>query len=129
MSHTHADSWSSAGPLKVQPVGTECQCATTHSPVAVLLEHHHIWPQEFDGPTVAENLIWICATTHNTVHTYLRLFLTAGKVLSLADLRTVLAAKGYPTHVHRYSVELAHMGFLRIQAKAITPENTWVPKR
>lgn len=115
-SHTH--------PVALQPPGTECPCVATHVPAAVLLEYHHIWPQEFGGPTVPENLIWICATAHNTVHTYLRAFLRADRVLRISELREALAAKGYPTHLHMFSIELAHQGFVWLKAREIRPDNT-----
>lgn len=116
-------------PLNLQPEGVECQCMASHSPTPLVLEHHHIWPQEFNGPTVPENMIWICATTHNTVHTYLRIFLALDQVLSSGPLRDALRAKKYPPYISRYAMDLAHMGYLRIKAGAINPSNTLEPRR
>jgi hypothetical protein len=129
MSATNPAVWSATGPLTVQPPGTECQCSARHSPAPVVLEYHHIWPQEFDGPTVPENRVWICATTHNTVHAYLRLFVAADAVLPRAQLRIALGHHHYPLIINHYAFELARMGFMRIKAGAITPENTWEPTR
>lgn len=129
MSASDPSTSATSGPVRLQPSGTVCQCASRHSPEPVVLENHHIWPQEFHGPTVPLNRVWICATTHNTVHAYLRMFLAADEVLNRAALRVALEDKGYPVVINRYAFELARMGFMRIKAGQITPENTWEPKR
>lgn len=108
-----------SGPVTLAPVGTTCACVTTHRPDSVVLEHHHVWPQEFGGPTVAENLVWICATAHNSVHAYLRRFIHAGQMLSPAPLRVALAAAGYPTYVNPYTWQLAVTGYDRLTRRAM----------
>lgn len=48
----------------------------------VPVDLHHIWPQEFGGPTRAENLIVLCANGHRLVHEYLELLINGnGKVV------------------------------------------------
>lgn len=46
-----------------------CQVHKSHTPRSHINEKHHIWPQGRGGPTVAENLVVVCATGHNNIHT------------------------------------------------------------
>ena len=105
----------------LQPAGVDCGCVATHSPPSVLLEHHHVWPQEFGGPTVPDNLVWICASTHNSVHVFLRLFAAAKRSLSVDELRAALTAGGYPAYVNRYTYRLAVRGWVAIQTGTVQP--------
>lgn len=106
-------------PIELQPVGTRCHCVATHNPPSLVFEKHHIWPKEFGGPTTPENLVYVCATTHNNVHAYLRCFVAAGRILLWNELRYVadgkpegwLAEYNYPPHINEYAYELAKKGF------------------
>lgn len=106
-------------PGRIAPPGTRCPCVTVHKPEVVIPELHHVWPKEFGGPTVPENLVYICATAHNSVHAYLRLFLAAEKILPVPLLKVALAQKGYPAYVNRYTFGLASLGYDRIQRGAL----------
>lgn len=106
-------------PLALQPLGTKCECVTTHRPPSAQFEHHHIWPQEFGGPTVPENLVYICATTHNTVHAYIHAFRGAGTLLTQAQLRAQLGKWNYPAVVQGYAYSLAALGYDRITRGAL----------
>jgi hypothetical protein len=122
--HPIVSSTSHAHAVAVQPAGTVCRCTTEHSPVNVQMEHHHIWPAELGGPSEPENRVWICATAHNTVHVYLRVFLEGARVLPITGLRSALVERGYPARVHRYALDLAHQGFLWVRDQRIGPDNT-----
>ena len=98
-------------PATLQPVGTTCACVTEHRPVSLVFERHHIWPKEYGGPTVDENLVYVCATTHNNVHAYLRAFVAAGRLLNQDELRASLATWHYDAHVQRYAYDLAVQGW------------------
>jgi len=100
-------------PLELQPEGTTCQCVSEHRPPSIQFEHHHIWPKEDGGPTVPENLVYICATCHNNVHCYLRAFTTAGRVLTPDELRPALDQWHYTPHVQGYAYGLAVLGWTR----------------
>jgi hypothetical protein len=39
----------------------------------VPLDRHHIWPQADGGPTLPDNLVWVCPNGHREIHEYLRL--------------------------------------------------------
>jgi len=102
-------------PLTLQPSGTTCVCVKSHRPASVQFERHHIWPKEYGGPSVDENLVYICGTTHNTVHAYIRAFVAAGGVLSRDDLRDALKKWNYTEVVQRYAYNLAVLGYERWQ--------------
>lgn len=106
-------------PLTLQPAGTVCACVSEHRPVSVQFERHHIWPQEHGGPSVGENLVYICATTHNTVHAYLRAFVREDRVLSRSELRAALPRWNYTAVVHGYAYDLAVLGFERMKRNAL----------
>lgn len=106
-------------PLALQPPGTKCLCVKSHRPLSVVFERHHIWPQEYDGPTVAANLVYICATAHNTTHAYLRAFIAANAVLTRSQLRLNLPKWNYPTAIQGYAYDLAVLGYNRITRGAL----------
>lgn len=101
-------------PVELQPVGTTCACVAVHRPPSVQFERHHIWPKEFGGPTVDENLVYICATTHNTVHAYIRAFLDAGRALNWNELRVALPKWNYTVAINGYAYDLAVLGYERM---------------
>lgn len=96
----------SAGPLllPVREGGPMCRCVATHVPKVHVLEWHHIWPREFDGPTILENLIALCGSAHNEVHFLLRYMLAGRK---LPDLRTF----------NTYLLRVAEQGLRRVRAR------------
>lgn len=66
-----------AGSLEARPAGPRvCLCCTSHTPVVKEneLEAHHVWPLGEGGPDVKENLLWLCANTHNKVHNLWRIY-------------------------------------------------------
>lgn len=116
-----------SSPATVQPVGTVCLCVAVHSPPSVQFEYHHIWPREYGGPTTGANMVYICATTHNTVHAYLRAFMRAEKILNRADLRASLVASHYTPVVQGYAYALAARGFVAISAHVEHPASLLSP--
>ena len=97
--------------------GAECLCVSEHRPGVLEYEHHHIWPQEFGGPSVAENMVWICPTTHTNVHELLRYFLKYG-LLSYGGAQAV-----WDRPVNRYAYDLAVEGYHRVKAQRIDWRN------
>ncbi len=99
----------------LQPSGVDCQCVAVHNPRNVLLEWHHVWPREWGGPSVPENMVWLCASAHNTVHVYMRAMDSAGYALARSELRAALVARHYPDYLNAYTYGLAVTGFTRRQ--------------
>ncbi len=106
-------------PLTLQPPDTTCGCVTTHAPTNIQYERHHIWPQEFGGPSVPENLIYICSNTHNNIHAYLRAFAARKALLTTTQLRADLPQWHYAPSVQGYAYQLACTGWDRIQRQAL----------
>jgi len=80
--------------------GNQCVVhGKTHRPDPLRTVRHHIWPQEYGGPTVPDNLVLVCDTGHYNIHT-------------LLDL--MLAGRGVPT-AHRNELKYARQGYLAIQ--------------
>lgn len=52
-----------------------CVVHKEHRPRPARTVRHHVWPQEFGGPSVPTNLVWICDTGHYTIHVGLALLL------------------------------------------------------
>lgn len=50
----------------------------------VSYEVHHVWPQEYHGPSTPDNLVRICCNTHSDTHDLLNRMLR-GKPYVLAD--------------------------------------------
>lgn len=106
-------------PMTLQPAGTTCQCVSDHRPASVQFERHHVWPQEFGGPSVTENLVYICGTTHNTVHAYIRAFIRAERQLNRTELRASLPTWNYTPVVSEYAYDLAALGYDRMMRGAL----------
>lgn len=98
--------------------GQKCLCIAVHNPEPLELNHHHIWPQEYGGPTVPENLVWLCPTTHTNVHELLRLMVHAGSTLSWYQIKY-----GYTEYadkpLSRYAYDIAKIGYLRYVAGSV----------
>lgn len=88
--------------------GDSCTVHNEHRPKPLRTVHHHIWPQEFGGPTVPENLVWICDTGHYNVHAILAELVKTGNLGNLASLPGGTSEKA-----------LAVLGFNRILNQAI----------
>lgn len=87
-----------------QPAGVTCGCAKNHRPAVILFENH-------EG-------VWVCPTTHMTIHLYLDLFESAGRVLLRSELKNLLIEKGLPGDIVNYTFDVAvksHKGALRVQ--------------
>ncbi len=80
-----------------------------HRPKPMELHRHHVWPLAEDGPDTAANLIWVCPTTHVSVHEYLRELQRFGGVMPVG------LAGDYP----RFTRRLAELGYRRILAGAM----------
>jgi hypothetical protein len=80
-----------------------CTVHGYHYPRPARSVRHHIWPQEFSGPTVEANLVWVCDTGHYTVH---------------AVLDALLAGRRVPRST-RAEQRLALLGFDRITRHAL----------
>jgi hypothetical protein len=52
--------------------GRRCLCVTEHRPRPDELHAHHIVPLYADGPDTEENVVWVCPTTHASIHELLR---------------------------------------------------------
>jgi hypothetical protein len=74
---------------------------------------------EYGGPSVPENLVYICGTTHNSVHAYLRAFSREDRVLTRAELRAALPRWNYPASVQSYAYDLAVLGFERLMQQTL----------
>lgn len=58
----------------VKPSGEyRCNCVAGHRPPPAELHAHHVLPLGEGGPDVRENLVWLCPTTHASVHKLWRL--------------------------------------------------------
>lgn len=63
--------------MTATPLGERtCRCVSRHVPQvdAFELERHHVWPLGKGGPDTADNLRWLCGSTHNQVHRLWRFF-------------------------------------------------------
>lgn len=89
--------------------GNHCTVHGYHYPEPLRTVSHHIWPKEDGGPTVAENLVWVCDTGHYSIHALLD-FLRAG------GTPFVGLPKGQGTRTER---KLAREGWKRIQNQTI----------
>jgi hypothetical protein len=85
---------------------SKCEVHARHSPASHVNEHHHVWPQGVGGPSVKENMVWVCATGHNNIHKLLALLVKKGS-LAPADVR------GY----HPQEIRLARLGYQRLTDK------------
>lgn len=75
------------------------------------LEHHHIQPQQYDGPSAPENLVWVCPTTHANIHEILREIIRRKGYLSWSE-----ALRTWDDGLNRYAFQVAHDGYARIMA-------------
>lgn len=81
-------------------------CAVHHHREMVPQEDHHVWPKEFGGPTVPDNLKRICANAHSDVHYFLNLLLAHQGDVHWSD------AQWFGTRVRSLAVN----GYTRIKA-------------
>ena len=89
--------------------GAHCHCVVLHRPKPMELNRHHVWPLAEGGPSTDANLIWVCPTTHVSVHEYLR------ELRRYSGVLPVGLANEYP----RYTRRLAELGYRRILAGAM----------
>ena len=80
-----------------------CIVHKEHRPRPARTVQHHVWPQEFGGPTIPANLIWICDTGHYTIH--------AGLTRLLAGLEPLI---GTPMEI-----SYMRLGLARIKRSAL----------
>lgn len=79
-----------------------CQCVAFHTPVTPYVDHHHILPLGWGGPTEAANLIAICQNCHRTVH----------EILEEAVRRQAWPDSRFLGHLSLYAVRLARQAVL-----------------
>lgn len=91
-------------PLTAPYAEHPCVVHKSHYPRPLRSVKHHIWPQEFGGPTVEVNLVWVCDTGHYNIHHY------------LDKLRR---GEPIPHTIHGRELELARIGWDRIQRNAL----------
>ncbi len=82
-----------------------CEVHRDHRPNSHVNHRHHVWPQGEGGPDVPGNVVVICPTGHENVHSVLRLLKRHGG----NPARYLLA--GYA----REEIRLARLGFDRMQ--------------
>lgn len=81
-----------------------CKVHGYHWPRPSRSVKHHIWPQEYGGPTVPDNLVWTCDTGHYNIH---------------ALLDAMLAGTPLLPHATREEKRLAGLGLSRIGRRAL----------
>jgi HNH endonuclease len=78
-----------SGPLTAKPAGErKCLCVSWHRPPPTILHSHHVWPLGEGGPDTSENLLWLCPTTHNSVHQLWRAMVKHKGVVPTAELKS-----------------------------------------
>lgn len=82
-----------------------CGCVSEHRPPVLELHAHHSWPVYLGGPKDGP-VVWVCPTTHASIHELLRMMLRAGRVLSYWECQV-----WSPRPVARYAWTLAAEGF------------------
>lgn len=55
-----------------------CPCVAEHRPASYVTNRHHIIPESWGGPSVADNLIDICPNTHTATHRLINAYIHAG---------------------------------------------------
>lgn len=86
--------------------GASCVCVSRHVPAPLELHIHHILPLADEGRRERSNEVWLCPTSHVSVHE-LYSSLKAGRPL--------------PSRVNTYIKTLAEEGYTRYLAKVETP--------
>lgn len=69
------------------PAG-KCPCRATHRPIPRRLNRHHVLPESWGGPTIPDNLIDICPTTHVNTHMLIDLYNKNHGEVPVTTLRT-----------------------------------------
>ena len=69
---------SSSEPAALNPLGGLCGCVAEHSPTAFVPTYHHILPQSWGGPSVPENMVWLCPNAHTATHRLIDDYVRAG---------------------------------------------------
>lgn len=92
--------------------GRACACVWEHRPPVLELHRHHILPLYLGGPNTADNIVWLCPTTHTNVHELLRMMMTRGP-LTYRDCQEL-----QDRPVSRYAHAVALDGYQRWQAAA-----------
>lgn len=90
----------SSGPL-------DCRGDCHRAGFTVSYEVHHVWPQEYHGPSTPDNLVRICCNTHSDTHDLLNKMLR-GKPYDLSTYTPTerrLAKRGYDA-IHAYAESL-----------------------
>lgn len=74
--------------------GDLCVVHGYHYPKPTRTVSHHIVPQEFGGPDVAENRVWVCDTGHYNIHEVIRLTLSGHTPPKVTRSEQALAVRG-----------------------------------
>lgn len=81
-----------------------CPCVAEHRPPYLELAEHHVWPIYLGGGRAGQT-VWLCNTTHSSVHEIMRLLVGNGRLTYAA----VAARNDRP--VARYAYALALRGY------------------
>jgi hypothetical protein len=68
-------------PWEARPAGPRrCECVKTHVPVVLddEAEGHHVWPLGEGGPDRPGNMLYLCGSSHNSVHALWRQYVKHG---------------------------------------------------
>jgi len=75
--------------------GNSCEVHKYHWPRPLRTVKHHIWPQEYGGPTVPTNLVLVCDTGHYNIHAVLDALLKGTTPPKTHKAEQSLALAGY----------------------------------
>jgi hypothetical protein len=75
--------------------GDQCAVHHAHRPTPLRTVVHHIWPQEYGGPTVPENLVKVCDTGHYNIHALLAQLMDGKEMTGGDGLERAHAALGF----------------------------------
>jgi hypothetical protein len=89
-----------------------CRCVPNHRPPYLELSEHHLLPL-YLGSSEDSETVFICPTTHASVHELLRTMLRAGRVMTYRECQD-----WSPRPVARYAYALAVEGYRRYVAQS-----------
>jgi hypothetical protein len=99
------------GPLQITQQKAPCVLHRFHSPVTVINELHHAFPEYMQahlwGKTLDQTKISICATGHNTLHATINALMAGQPIPRGVGFTTRRYAK---YAVDRYATELKKLG-------------------
>lgn len=94
--------------------GQTCRCVAGHRPGPMVLNAHHVWPISAGGPDVAANRVWVCHSSHDSIHILLAEMLRQGRRLTYGECQVI-----FDDPVNHYCHGIAVLGYDRIQRRAL----------